>query len=88
MVALLSITAAACMIWAVVAGLMAIHYCQVHGTTVNPVLLRWEVLRCLSIYRKLTRESTGHVGPLFYHYLVPINAALVLVIIGLIVKIS
>ena len=86
MVTLLSITAAACMIWAVVAGLMAVRYCQAHGTTVNPVLLRWEVLRCLSIYRKLTRELTGHVGPLFYHFLIPINAALVLVIIMLVAR--
>ncbi len=88
MVTLLSITAVACMIWAIVASLMAVRYCQVHGTTVNPVLLRLEVLRCLSIYRKLTRESSGHVGPLFYHYLIPINAALVLVIILLIAKIN
>ena len=29
----------------------------------------------------ITREETGRVGPLFYHYVVPLNVALVIVII-------
>jgi hypothetical protein len=32
-------------------------------------------------YSKITQEETGRVGPLFYHYVVPLNVALVLALI-------
>jgi hypothetical protein len=39
------------------------------------------ILKYLHEYARVTREETGRVGPLFYHYVVPLNIALVLVII-------
>jgi hypothetical protein len=75
-----------CVAWAIVAGLSAVGYCQRRGISVNPVFLGIEMLNCLSQYRKLTRAQTGHVGPLFYHYVIPINMALVLVIVLLVVR--
>ena len=85
MVFLVSVIAIGCVAWAVVAGLLAVRYCERRGISVNPVLLSIEMLKCLSQYRKLTRGETGQVGPLFYHYVIPINTALVLVIILVIV---
>jgi len=75
-----------CVAWAVVAGLLAIRYCAKRGIEVNPVLLGIEMLRCLSRYRKLTHDEIGHIGPLFYHYVVSINAALVVGVALLIVR--
>ena len=78
--------AVCCVLWAVVAGLSAMSFCQRRGIRVNPVFLSIEMLNCLSQYRKLTRAETGHVGPLFYHYVIAINAALVLVVVLLVVR--
>ena len=33
-------------------------------------------------YKSLTRKETGHTGPLFYHWLVSINVALVAAVSG------
>ena len=76
--------AVCCVVWAVVAGLSAMSFCQRRGIRVNPVFLSIEMLNCLSQYRKLTRAETWHVGRLFYHYVIAINAALVL-FLGLLV---
>ena len=45
------------------------------------VWLRLMILKYLHEYSKITREETGRVGPLFYHYVVPLNVALVVVIV-------
>ena len=39
------------------------------------------ILKYLSQYRRVTLEETGQVGSLFYHYVIPLNIALVLMII-------
>ena len=82
----IEVVAICCVVWAVVSGLLAVGHCNRHGISVNPMLLRIEMLRCLSQYRKLTRAETGHVGPLFYHCVIPINIALVLVIVLLVIR--
>ena len=38
-------------------------------------------------YKKITLEETGKVGPLFYHWVIAINTALVLAIAAIISKI-
>lgn len=79
---ILIVIAVICVAWAIVAGLSAVRYCQARGMSVNPAILGIEMLKGLSRYRRLTREETGHVGPLFYHYVIPINAALLIVIVA------
>jgi hypothetical protein len=50
------------------------------GIPVTFVWLRLMILKYLHQYSKITREETGRVGPLFYHYVVPLNVALVLAV--------
>ena len=38
------------------------------------------ILKYLHQYSKITREEKGRVSPLFYHYVVPLNVALVLAV--------
>jgi hypothetical protein len=52
---------------------------------VSLVWLRVLILKYLHEYATVTRDQTGRVGPLFYHYVVPLNVALVLVVIVAIV---
>ena len=70
-----------CVIWAVVASILIARDLEKRGISVSIIWLRLMILKYLYQYCKITREETGHVGPLFYHYVIPLNLALVLVII-------
>jgi hypothetical protein len=70
-----------CVVWAVVAAVLIAANLHKRGIPINVVWLRVMVLKYLHEYAKLTREETGRVGPLFYHYVVPLNIALVVMIV-------
>ncbi|HPR63373.1 MAG TPA: hypothetical protein PK014_04060 [Thermoanaerobaculia bacterium] len=70
-----------CVIWAVVAAILIAADLQRRGMRVNIVWLRWMILKYLHEYARLTREEDGRVGPLFYHYVVPLNLALVIFVL-------
>ena len=79
----LLLLAAACGLWAGISAVLLAAALQQHG--VRTPFPFWGVLvfRNLHRYSQITRKTTGRVGPLFYSYVVPINAALVLVVIAL-----
>lgn len=70
-----------CAVWAVVASILIARDLGNRGVPVSFFWLRLMILKYLHQYSKITREETGHVGPLFYHYVVPLNVALVIAII-------
>ena len=70
-----------CVVWAVVAAILIAADLHKRGIAVSVVWLRVMILKYLHEYSKITREETGRVGPLFYHYVVPLNVALVVVIV-------
>ena len=70
-----------CVVWAIVAAILIAVDLSKRGVPVNVIWLRVMILKYLHEYSKLTREETGRVGPLFYHYVVPLNVALILVLI-------
>ncbi len=67
--------------WAVAASLLIARDLEKHGVHVNYLWLRVMILKYLSQYRRVTLQETGQVGSLFYHYVIPLNMALVLTII-------
>jgi hypothetical protein len=69
-----------CAIWAVTAAVLIARDLEKRGIPVSFVWLRLMILKYLHQYSKITREETGRVGPLFYHYVVPLNVALVLAV--------
>ena len=69
------------MIWAVVAAILIAADLSKRGISVSFVWLRLMILKYLHEYSKVTQEETGRVGPLFYHYVVPLNVALVIVVV-------
>ncbi|MFH1689768.1 MAG: hypothetical protein ABIE42_05965 [Candidatus Eisenbacteria bacterium] len=75
-----------CVIWAVVAAILIAADLHKRGVKVSFVWLRLMILKYLHEYSKVTREETGRVGPLFYHYVVPLNVALVIVVVLAIVS--
>jgi hypothetical protein len=81
----LLILALLCALWAGVAAIRIAADLQKRGMPVSYVWLRVMILKYLHQYSKITQEETGRVGPLFYHYIVPLNVALALVIITAII---
>lgn len=78
---LLAALAIACVVWGVTAALLIVADLRRRGEAVNFVWLRLLILKYLGQYARITHEETGRVGPLFYHYVVPLNVALVLCVI-------
>ena len=70
-----------CGVWAVAASLLIARDLERRGVCINYLWLRVMVLKYLSQYRRVTLQETGHVGSLFYHYVIPLNIALALAII-------
>ena len=71
----------ACALYSVVASILIVRYLQNRGVKINYLLIRLMIIKYLSQYRELTRQETGSVGPLFYHYVVPLLVAVVLAIV-------
>lgn len=83
---LLLALAVACAAAAVVAALRITAALDRMGVRTPPPLLRALVLRNLLRYREITQHETGRVGPLFWAYVVPVNAALVLAVAALLLR--
>ena len=75
-----------CVVWAVVAAILITADLHKRGIAVSVVWLRLMILKYLHEYARVTREEKGRVGPLFYHYVVPLNVALVIVFVLAIVS--
>jgi hypothetical protein len=70
-----------CAVWAIAASLIIARDLEKRGVPVTFLWLRVMILSYLHQYSAVTREQDGRVGPLFYHYVVPLNIALVLVVV-------
>lgn len=81
MTAVLVALAALCVVWAVVAALLIAGDLNKRGVKVSYVWLRVLILKYLGEYATITRAQTGRTGPLFYHYVLPLNVALVLCLV-------
>ncbi|MGD8330392.1 MAG: hypothetical protein PVJ49_13245 [Acidobacteriota bacterium] len=73
-----------CGAWAATAAMLIVRDRVRHGAPVDVLWLRLAILRHVAEYRDETTAERGHPGPLFYHYIVPLNAALVLFIVLLV----
>ena len=78
---LLVIVIVSCGVWAVVASILIARDLQNRGEPVSFFWLRVMILQYLADYNRITTAETGRVGPLFYHYVVPLNLALALAIV-------
>lgn len=68
-----------CAIWAITASLLIARDLEKRGIPVSFFWLRLMILKYVHQYSKITRAETGRIGPLFYHYVIPLNIAVLLV---------
>ena len=76
--------AAVSVVWAVVASLCMGAWLSRHGVRVNWLLFRMLMPWYVHRYHGMTKEIDGHSGPLFMHFVVPINLALLFAVAAMI----
>jgi hypothetical protein len=77
--------AVACAVWHVAAGIMICGEMQRRGQKISVFWLRLMIPVYAHRYRKITQQETGRTAPLFYHWIVSINAALVATVAALLI---
>jgi len=77
---------ALCIVWYLVTSALIIGALQQRKVKINFFLIRMLLPFYAGKYQKITREETGKTGPLFYHWIISINAALVFAVIALLFK--
>jgi hypothetical protein len=73
----MSLAIAAAVVY-VVFSMLIVHDLQKRNVKINFFLLRLFLPKYANQYKEMTQRETGKVGPLFYGWIVSINAALVL----------
>jgi hypothetical protein len=61
-------------------------YVAERGIKINFFLYRLHIIKYVNDYRRLTQEEDGEPGPWFYCFLISMNLALVLTVVGAILK--
>ncbi len=67
-----------CIVWSVVTSVLIAIDLRKRGISTSIFFLKFMILKYLHIYAKLTQEQNGKVGPLFYHYILPLNIGVVI----------
>ena len=70
----------------VIFSILIVNEVSKRGIKINFFLLRLYIIKYIHQYRKLTKEETGRVGPLYYPCIVSVNLALVCAIAGLLLR--
>jgi len=71
-------------VWATAAAVRITDWVSRHGVKVNWLLWRLLLPGYIHRYQTMTREMEGRSGPLFAHFVVPINLALLFAVAALI----
>ena len=70
----------------IVFAIMIVNEVSKRGVKISFLWLRIYIIKYIHEYRKLTKEETGKVGPLYYPCIVSVNLALILAIAGLLLR--
>ncbi len=73
-----------CAIWNIVISLIVYDSLKKRGIPVSFLWLRVLAPKYACQYKAVTNVETGRVGPLFYHWIISINLALLFAIIAII----
>ncbi|MFC1633341.1 hypothetical protein ACFL5Z_00755 [Planctomycetota bacterium] len=78
------ILALASTVWGVVSSIVITAFLARRGVKINYVFIKVLILKYVHQYRKIIMQENGRPGPWFYSFVVSMNLALVLVIVGII----
>jgi hypothetical protein len=69
-------------VWGIVSAMVITSYLSARGIKINILFFRIMVLKYIHQYHSITTKERGKPGPWFYSYIVSMNLALALAIIG------
>ena len=72
--------------WGVVSAIVIASYLSNRGRKINFIFFRILILKYIHEYYEITQQENGEPGFWFYSYVVSMNLALVMAVIGLILK--
>ena len=70
-------------VWGVVSSIVITAFLARRGVKINYVFIKVLILKYVHQYRKITMQENGRPGPWFYSFVVSMNLALVLTIVGI-----
>jgi hypothetical protein len=73
-------------VWGIVSAIVMSTYLSQRGVKINLLMYRIMVLKYIHQYHEITERELGRPGSWFYSYVISMNLALVLAIIGLIIR--
>lgn len=73
-------------LWGVVSSIVIVSFLSNHGVKINYFLLRLLLPKYVGQYRKITIEETGKPSVWYYSFVISMNSALVLAVVGLLLR--
>jgi len=70
----------------VILSIMIVHELSKRAVKISFILLRLYLIKYIHQYKQLTLKETGKIGPLYYPCIASVNLALVLAIVGLVLR--
>jgi hypothetical protein len=70
----------------VIFSMIIVHELSKRGVKIHFILLRLYLIKYIDQYKQITLKETGKVGPLYFPCIASVALALVLAILGLILK--
>ena len=70
----------------VIFSILIVNEVSKRGVKINFFLLRLYIIKYIHQYRKLTKQETGKVGPLYYPCIISVNLAWVCAIAGFLLR--
>jgi hypothetical protein len=65
---------------------MIVHQLSNRGVKISFFWLRLYLIKYIQQYKQLTVKETGKAGPLYYPCIISVNLALVLAVVGLLLR--
>lgn len=83
-----AVIAGIAIVWHIVSGAMIVNELLKRKQKINFVLIKALLPVYAHRYKRITLEETGKAGPLFYHYVIAANVALVFALAAIISKVA
>jgi len=74
--------------WGIVSMIVITSFVAERGIKINFFLYRLYIFKYINQYKQITESENGEPGPWFYSFLISMNMALVLTVVGAILKSS
>ena len=74
-------------LWATVAAILIAIYLEKKGTKTPFFLFKFYFFRNQRLYKEITLKESGKIGPLYNHFVIPINVALLCGLTALMIRV-